>query len=577
MGDVKQEITDVFTNRTNNRNLLPGKAQLQLGLAAFPEGKVRRDWMSEGTRNPLAVYCSHCWAPAEFDIVHQEYHCGYCGGTTGIKEPVQRLGEWRDARKKEVLAEESAAEELQVCQNCGAQVLIPQGEVMGSCEFCGGKFARRAFWASELPEVIVPFVLTEEEARGRLQEWARANEKQKEARTVLSSLKKLKGYYLPYELIRGPVTAEAERLETFSDRKYEVGGFLNGVAVNTSRQLDNLVLDAMEPYEWTDARPFEFAFVAGQRVKLSDVGAKETEVRVLEEAGEGFRPEVEKVLQTTGLTMKMQAGNLLRLPALLPAYVLKAGKVLAVVNGQTGRVAVSREAKEKVLTWLVEPTVLTLAIMLGFWLWIPDFELVGMAGVVFGLILFTAFSDGRGEEWRRVIFRTEKSRARRVQSLLTVTKGEDIEDKTAKAVFFEQVGGERVPVQISFYTPFRVLMMLLGAIVFNGLPAIFAYLLDDTGMANYQYNGVWMTLTVPVTIILWIAVGRIRIYNYPVLAQILPDGSTRRVKADGAASLSLWQLIVTLKDALGWRNFLLVLVFLLFMFLGTMGAILTPD
>jgi len=77
--------------------------------------------------------------------------------------------------------------EVHTCQNCGAQFLIPEGEGTGSCEFCGGKFARRAFAASELPEVIIPFVLTEEEARRRLEAWAKENAKQKEAQAVLSS------------------------------------------------------------------------------------------------------------------------------------------------------------------------------------------------------------------------------------------------------------------------------------------------------------------------------------------------------------------------------------------------------
>ena len=141
-----------------------------------------------------------------------------------------------------------------------------------------------------------------------------------------------------------------------------MGGFLNGLAVNTSKQLDNLVLDAMEPFEWTAARTFEFAFIAGQRVKLSDIDAKQTESRVLEEVQEGFRPDVEKQLQTTGVNIKMHAGNILRLPALLPVYVLKVGPVLAVVNGQTGRVAVSKAKAEKVMSWLIEPTLMTLAV-----------------------------------------------------------------------------------------------------------------------------------------------------------------------------------------------------------------------
>lgn len=535
--------------------------------------------MSETKNNPLAVYCSYCGAPAEYDIVHQEYHCGYCGGTTDVHEPVQRLGEWRDARKKEVLRDKSVAEEKCVCQNCGAEVVIPEGEAMGNCEFCGGKFARRAFAASELPEVIIPFVLTEDEARARLQAWAQKNQKQEEAKKVLASIKNLRGYYLPYELIRGPVSAEAERMETFSDYKYHVGGFLNGLAVNTSKQLDNLVLDAMEPFEWTAARTFEFAFIAGQRVKLSDIDAKQTESRVLEEVQEGFRPDVEKQLQTTGITMKMHAGDILRLPALLPAYVLKIGPVLAVVNGQTGRVAVSKAKAEKVMSWLIEPTLMTLAVAAVTWLCYPVLEMVGMMTLVFGMIFFTAFSDGRGDEFRRKVFKSEKSRAERVQSKLTVTQGEDaIEDTTTRAVFMEPVNGEMVPVKISFYTPFRIIMTMLAVVVFNAFPAIVAWIFDTDGTANYSYNGIWMTLSVPITLILWIAFGRIRVYNYPLLEMILPDGKTKPVKSDNARPIpSPWQFLKQQQEMMGTGLFLFFYGTILIIILGTLAAMLTPD
>ncbi len=536
--------------------------------------------MSKAKRNPLAVYCSGCGAPAEYDIVHQEYHCRYCGGKTDIREPVRLLGKWRDARKKEILREKNAIEEKSVCQNCGAEVIIPKGEAMGACEFCGGKFVRRAFVASELPEVIIPFVLTEEEARGRLTEWAQSNRRQEEAKAVQEAAGKLRGYYLPYELIRGPVTAEATRKETFSDREYHVGGFLNGLAVNTSKQLDNLVLEGMEPFEWTEARPFEFAFIAGQRVKLSDIDAKKTEARVLEEVGEGFRPAVEKQLQTTGITMRVKAGEILRLPALLPAYVLKTGPVLAVVNGQTGRVAVSKTKAKKVLSWLIEPALLTLIVAALSWYWAQEVMLTFMLALVSGLIFFTAFSDGRGEEFRRVVFKTEKSRAERVQSRLTVTQGEDaVEDTAVEAVFMEPVGGKMVPVKISFYTPFRVLMTILGILVFNGLPAIIAWMMDTEGVARYEYNVGWMCLTVPVTVVLLVAVGRIRVYNYPVLKQILPEGGTKSVTSDmdQGVSFSPVEFFTDMKEEMGWGPMLALVGFLLFLLLGTVGAILTPD
>ena len=113
--------------------------------------------------------------------------------------------------------------------------------------------------------------------------------------------------------------------------------------------------------------------------------------------------------------------------------------------------------------------------------------------------------------------------------------------------------------------------------MYNALPALFAWLLDTEGTANYSYNGVWMVLSVPVTIILWIAIGRIRIYNHPVLEQILPDGRTKPVRADGDPPVSLWGLIKLTKERAGWGGFLFLVGFSLFMFLGTLAAILSPD
>ena len=436
---------------------------------------------------------------------------------------------------------------------------------------------RRDFAKSdELPEVIIPFVLTEDEAKEHLLDWAKKNPKEKEAQGVISAIKNLKGYYLPYELIRGPVNAEVERMETFSDRKFHCGGFLNGIAVNTSKQLDNLVLDAMEPFEWTASRPFEFSFIAGQRVKLSDIGAKALEKRVLDEVEAGFRPEVEKALQTTGVTMRMQAGDILRLPALLPVYVLKIGHVLAVVNGQTGRVAVSREKEERVLSWLIEPTIMTILTSGALYLWEPEVGLMSIA--VFAPIYFVAFSDGRGEEWRRVIFKTETSKAERVQSKLTVTEGAGlIEDTTTQAVFMEPVGGEMVPVKIAFYTKGRILKTLLYIIGFNLLPAICAFLLDFEGTANYSYLGIWLVLSVPITLILWVAIGRIRIYNYPIIQQIMPDGRTKPVKSDHKDTDSIRENIKALAEIKGYGPLVFIILFTMFMFLGTLAAILSPD
>jgi len=80
-----------------------------------------------------------------------------------------------------------------------------------------------------------------------------------------------------------------------------------------------------------------------------------------------------------------------------------------------------------------------------------------------------------------------------------------------------------------------------------------------------------------VTLILWVAVGRIRIYNYPSLRQIMPDGTTRPVKSDHKDTDSLRENIKALTAAKGCGPIAFMVIFTLFMLLGTVAAILSTE
>ena len=86
-----------------------------------------------------------------------------------------------------------------------------------------------------------------------------------------------------------------------------------------------------------------------------------------------------------------------------------------------------------------------------------------------------------------------------------------------------------------------------------------------------------MVLTVPITLILWVAVGRIRIYNFPLFRLILPDGSTRQIKSDNDNNISYGEVLNFIKEIAGYKEGLIFIGFIIFMLLGTVGAILMPD
>ena len=232
------------------------------------------------------VRCPSCGAPAHFDIIKQQYLCGYCGGTVGIKEAQTQKKGFRRLRRAKIKESAGQYSLMQAdCSGCGATLVFPEGEAMTDCAFCGRALVRTQYLASsELPELIVPFRITRDEAADCLADWCRRNARKAEARHLKALAGRLEGFYLPYELVRGPVHCGVSRMD--GGRTYHCGGYVDNVFVNCSRQLDNLLLDGMEPYDLGDVKEFDFSYLAGQRVKVRDTDEKETRARVVRPAPE---------------------------------------------------------------------------------------------------------------------------------------------------------------------------------------------------------------------------------------------------------------------------------------------------
>ena len=80
------------------------------------------------------------------------------------------------------------------CKNCGAPAGFDIINQTYRCPFCGSKLIGRDFSCPEqMPELIIPFFITPEEARQRLLDWGHKNQKTPEGRSVVSSMNKLHG------------------------------------------------------------------------------------------------------------------------------------------------------------------------------------------------------------------------------------------------------------------------------------------------------------------------------------------------------------------------------------------------
>lgn len=505
--------------------------------------------------NPLRIFCKNCGAPAGFDIIRQTYSCPNCGQISGIEEVKKDVAQWRELKKRDNKARTAGQNlEKHACPTCGAEVAIPAGEATGACDFCGSKLIRKELvGAEQMPELIIPFFITPEEAKKRMLQFAEENKNKPEGEAVLQNIDKLKGYYLPYQLVQGPVSATVSRDATV--RKYYCDGYLDGTAVNTSKQLDNLTLNEMEPFDWSEAQPFEYGYIAGQNVKLSDISDAQTEKRVLQEVQEDFLPEVERVMQTSGVTLQMQSGNLMTIPVLLPVYFIKAlykdRGVTAAMNGQTGRIAISTGREKKTLPWVVEPTAYTLISIALMWYFSGSLELAGMGGLVLGIIFFAIFEQGREALVRRIVLKSDVAKAERKGEKLAIEEGADVlENPYDNTPIFREKNeaGEMVPVRLRFYPIGRQVSVIINLLITIFLPAIIAAFFRFVSMGSGekfmdgfapQYGAAWYVFAAFLAILYWAKGVRTDAYDHPYIYQIMEDGNQKLIGSSDSRRLSV--------------------------------------
>ena len=492
-------------------------------------------------KNPLRLQCNSCGAPLGFDIVRQTYACPSCGMKTSSSDALQEILQWR--MKHRVRAAAAADAEYYECPGCGSHVLFKAEEAESICDFCGSLMVRHEFAADRvLPEMIIPFTLTLEEAKSRLKNWASSRRLTGTGKAVYENLSKMQGYYLPYRIVKGPVSARVQR--DTGERVYRCALFAEGVAVSSSIQFDNLVMNRMEPFDYAEMTEFHPGYIAGQKVRLPNLTEAEIRQRVIEELEDEFLPEIERVMETTGVSVHADAELTANVSVLLPVYFIREGNLLALVNGQTGRVAVSQGKVRKSFPWVIEPLVYTVTATLLCAGLITGFDIgtVLLFGAVFACIFFSIFSEGRNSLIRRIISRGENSRAVREDGEIRFIEGKDVLknpfDNTP--VFIEKDrDGNDVPVKLRFYSFGRILRMILSMTVTIFLPVIPAVLIrlaeiQNTGEAFFERFSVgsgaaWYVLGIFLCIMYWTKGMRIDVYNHPLLYRITETGKTKRM------------------------------------------------
>ena len=521
----------------------------------------------ETGHNPIHLLCPQCGAAAHYDIADRLYHCSYCRSETSPGQQLDQAKEWLHVRQKKLSKEVMlSSTRMYTCPGCGAKVIIQEGEAVGSCSFCSSSLAAREYTEKDsFPESIIPFKISEDEAKEKLKRFISRQKNLKVKKVLKKNVDELRGYYLPYQFIRGPVECTVYR--DMSQRKYHCGSYVDKIVVNASRQLKNEVLDAAEPFDFDECQDFNFGYVADHRVKMQDVDDNELLKRSEKEVIRDCLGPIEKTMHSKGISVIADHAELEKLPLLLPMYVINRTDLSVAVNGQSGKIAVSLNRMiDKNRFWFIEPLATTLVLSCASALLSKNIGMGLMIGAAVAAISFTAFGQDKESHPELQIF---------------VSDHDDKGEKQAKPVFREDSDEGRVNVDISFFPLRRILFHLVGMILFNAMPlliAMFFQWCQDLRISDlhFLYIDIWLVISLPMSFIFWTAYLRRDVYDHPVIKKILPDGSLKKIRDRKKETLlSVMKQLISQVNISDIKAALLVLGLPILMFVMSVYLIMT--
>ena len=524
--------------------------------------------------NPLVIHCKSCGGDQQFDIVKQQYACTHCGSVTEMDTHKAEFKSWRQLHFQAMQQNIGQARSF-ACPQCGAHTLAAADDASMQCPFCQSTMVDATFDGASLPEVILPFKITQKEAEDRLKSWLTANSSNPAAQAIEKNMHRFQGCYLPYHIVRGAVGGEMSlTIQSGEAMNYPFKGYFSHTAVNASKDWNNLFLDGIEPFDFNDTRAFDFRYLNGQKAKIQNVGTTDLEKRILEETKSELYDNLSKKARTKEVSVLIHNQDTESIATLLPVYMVQCeGGIAAAVNGQTGKVSIAT-GKRKNLTgrWWLMPLIATLVVsfIIGIISGLQSSLSSGLStgvlvGMVFGAVFFVIANNRHRDDF--------------VDEIITEPQTRKSHNDT-RTEFFADFGKGTVPVKIKFFTLWRIVKTVLITLAIIFLPVLIAIPIQffrGLPIADIKigYGAAWYIIPGFFAILSAGGLAKAMMYGFPLYEEILPNGKTKRRKASSNSQrikpefLGNFEILFATK-----KNGCLTIGITLFLLIGSIAAML---
>lgn len=351
-------------------------------------------------------HCPSCDGPLNFDTNSQKVECPYCGSKYEI-EAITRLYEKEQASNSEPKPEDfhldykqkfsqEEQELLQgyVCPSCAAEIIADKTTGATKCAYCGNPVIVPKVFADELkPDYVIPFKVDQKQALAKLKASVKGKVLVPKQFKDENKLLDITGVYVPFwffdSTIEAALSYKATNVISWSDAKYiytktdiyhvirEGEISFAKVPADASKAMVDRYMDAIEPYDYHELKPFTTAYLTGFQANKYDVLAEE----VIDRVNDRMKTSTTDTFAQTVVGYQSVVNNSCQIDlkdnqlhyALLPVWILniqyQGKKYMYAVNGQTGKFVGEWPMDKKKLTLIVLAMLvigLTIAAIIAF-------------------------------------------------------------------------------------------------------------------------------------------------------------------------------------------------------------------
>ena len=333
--------------------------------------------MAEKTTN---YQCPACTGPLHYDGASGKLVCDYCGSAYDVKDIEARYAKKQaaadtaaegDAKKAARLPRqdspvwsEAEAEGLNSysCPTCGAELVCDETTAATTCPYCGNPTVLGGKLSGKLkPEYILPFKLDKKAAIAQLTRYYKGKAFLPKAFKSQNHIAEIQGVYVPFWLFDAEADArgsyDGQVSESHREGDYRVTttqhydvrregtATFARVPVDGSSKMPDEHMDSIEPFDYSELKPFSTAYLPGFLADRYDEDDKKCAARVLTRMKNSTAAALHDTLGGyTGvqtLSEQLDPRTLEPHYALLPVWMLhtrwKEQDFLFAMNGQTGK------------------------------------------------------------------------------------------------------------------------------------------------------------------------------------------------------------------------------------------------